>query len=284
MPCRSVWPGRSLPALPVLTGPSPASLRSTLARRTLLIGAAACATTAAGRVAPARAQSGAGAPMPTGLGASDPPPSSRTPLPIDLPSEAPNALPVPPSDRMAFQLLRRGTVIGTHALDFARTGDMLRVTIAVDVVVRFLGLPIVRYTHHNVETWDRARLVGLSAVTDRNGEHLQMGADMTQAGLAVHGSRTRPYIAPPDALGTTYWNARMLLGPMIGTQDGQLVHPAVSEIGLTRVPTVAGQEVECRKFTLRGRINSDVWYDLDGAWTSMSFAVTDGSLITYRLL
>jgi hypothetical protein len=40
------------------------------------------------------------------------------------------------------------------------------------------------------------------------------GQRWTDAGLVVEGSGTRPYIAPENALPTTYWNPRMLLGPM----------------------------------------------------------------------
>ncbi|MDE2516429.1 MAG: hypothetical protein KGL12_10420 [Rhodospirillales bacterium] len=205
-------------------------------------------------------------------------------IPIDMPTEAADAMPVPPGGFLGFRLLREGVAIGTHQLRFARQGTHLAVTIDVDVVVRFLGIPVVRYTHHNVERWEGTRLVGLNSVTNRDGDHLAMGAVMTDRGLAVHGSGTAPYIAPADALATTYWNARMLLAPMIGTQDGQLVHPTVRELGQGGVRDAAGQEIAARHFVLRGRINSDVWYSMAGHWVGLSFTVKDGSRIVYARL
>ncbi len=194
------------------------------------------------------------------------------------------ALPVPHGNSMAFRLMRHGSAIGTHTLAFSGDGDTLEVNIAVDVLVKFGPIPFVRYAHHNRETWQGERLVGLNARTDRNGTRLQMSAAWTDAGLHVEGSGTRPYIAPPNAFATTYWRQSTLFGPLIGTQDGMLVHPAISQQQPTPIRTAAGEVTPAKRYVLSGDLKLELWYDASNSWDGMRFTVDDGSEINYERL
>src|SRR5262249_44233342 len=139
------------------------------------------------------------------------------------------AQPVPRNGELAFRLVRRGSVIGTHTLQFHPRSDALIVDIAVDVLVKFGPFTVARYSHRNRETRQGHRLVALNSHTHRKGRVLQMTASRTDAGLLVEGSGTRPYIAPDDAFASTYWHKATLFGPLIGTQDGSLMRPAISQ-------------------------------------------------------
>jgi hypothetical protein len=194
------------------------------------------------------------------------------------------ALPVPRSNGLAFRLMRHGSAIGTHALAFRRDGDMLEVNIAVEVLVKFGPIPFVRYAHHNRETWQGERLVGLNARTDKNGTQLQMSASWTDAGLRVEGSGTRPYIAPPNAFATTYWRQSTLFGPLIGTQDGMLVHPVISQQQPAPIHTASGEVTPAKRYVLSGDLQLELWYDASDGWDGMRFTVADGSEISYERL
>src|SRR5277367_6525793 len=195
-----------------------------------------------------------------------------------------SSLPIPPSRNVAFRMIRHGSPIGTHTLEFSVQGDTLTVRIAADAVVSFGPIPLVRYTHRNTEVWRGGVLTSLDAETDKNGSRLHMSAHRTPAGLYVEGSNTEPYIAPEDALPTTYWNARMLQGPMIGIQDGMLVHPRVTEKAIEPVRLASGAEEAARGYSLTGDLDLDLWYAPDRSWMSMRFSVVDGSVITYERL
>jgi hypothetical protein len=200
----------------------------------------------------------------------------------DVPGLA--SLPIPESRAIAFRLMRHGDAIGTHTLDFHVAGDMLDVDIAVDVLFTFGPIPLVRYNHHAVERWQGGRLASLTGHTNRNGTDMYMSAHRVTAGLWVEGSGTTPYVAPEDALPTTYWNARMLRGPMIGTQDGGLVHPKVTPKGVQPVKLVSGAERPATCYSLTGDLDLDLWYDAQNSWMSMRFSVADGSTISYERL
>ncbi len=147
------------------------------------------------------------------------------------------ALPVPPGGTLAFKLIRHGSEIGHHTLTFGRRDDALTVHIAVDALVSFVSIPIVRYTHRVAETWQGGILIGLAGETDKNGQREWVKAGRTSEGLVVLGSRTSRYIAPEPAYGTSYWNKRMLDGPMISLEDGVLLRPKVVARGDETVRT-----------------------------------------------
>ncbi len=203
-----------------------------------------------------------------------------------LPAAAvlPVVLPVPPSGGLTFALIRHGDSIGTHTIRFEPQGDTLTIRIDVEALVKFGPIPLVRYTHHNVEVWRGGRLDQLDSTTDKNGTRLFVTAHRTAAGLSVVGSAASAYIAPEDALPTTYWNKRLLISPMIGTQDGMLVHPAVRDLGADPVPVAGGARIPATRYSLRGDLDLDLWYDQTSTWAGMEFSVADGSVIRYERL
>ena len=191
---------------------------------------------------------------------------------------------IPPSGSLSFRLMRYGTPIGTHAVVFQNQPDGFDVHIGVNVLVKLGPIPFVRYTHSDSEAWRSGRLAAITAQTNRNGTELAMHAWRGKAGLQVEGSGTAPYVAPDNALPTTYWNPRMLDGPMIGTQDGMLVRPKVTATGVEHIRIADGSRIPARRYELSGDLEIVLFYDMAGLWAGMSFAVADGSIIQYERL
>jgi hypothetical protein len=79
------------------------------------------------------------------------------------------------------------------------------------------------------------------------------------SGLAVGGGGTKPYIAPANALATTHWNSHMLHGPMIGVQDGMLVHPIVSPQPRSGCAATSN-DIRARHYTLSSDLDLELWY------------------------
>jgi Family of unknown function (DUF6134) len=186
---------------------------------------------------------------------------------------AADALPVPQSD-----------AIGMHTLNFAEEGDALTVRIAVDALVTFASIPIARYQHHSVETWHGTTLVGLTAETNRNGEREWMHGQRGDDGLVILGSQTKRYVAPEAAIATSYWNKRMLDGPMISLEDGVLLKPKVADLRTDNVRLASGSLIAATHYNLSGAFAVDLWYDVSRAWVGMALTVADGSEVRYERL
>jgi len=194
------------------------------------------------------------------------------------------ALPVPSGDSLAFRMLRHGSEIGTHALTFSHDGAMLTVRIVVDALVTFASIPIARYSHRGVETWRDTTLVGLTGDTDKNGTRNWVRAQRTDEGLVVLGSQTRRYISPESAIPTSYWNKRMLDGPMISLEDGVLLSPKVADLRMESVRLASGLMIAADHYNLSGAFDVDLWYDEQRTWAGMAMTVVDGSEVHYERL
>lgn len=198
--------------------------------------------------------------------------------------QAAGALPVPASNTQSYRLVRHGSEIGRHSLTFGRQAGALTVHVAVDALVSLISIPIVRYTHRAVEIWQDEILVGLSGETDKNGQHEWVNARRTAEGLVVTGSKTARYIAPANAIATSYWDRRMVDGPMISLEDGVLLRPEVTVRRADSIRLASGSMITADRYTLSGAFAVDVWYDRADTWAGLAFAVADGSHVTYERL
>ncbi len=194
------------------------------------------------------------------------------------------ALPVPPGDRLAFRLVRHGSEIGRHTLTFERRGNALTVRIAVEARVTLLSIPIVRYSHHAVETWQGDTLTNVTGETDKNGRHQWVNARRTNEGLVVTGSQTQRYIAPEPPGCTSYWDRRALDKPMISLEDGVLLRPRVAPVGGETIPLASGQSIVANRVKVSGAFNIDLWYDRTNTWASLAYTAADGSTVQYERL
>ena len=137
-------------------------------------------------------------------------------------------------------MIRHDNNIGRHTVTFERRGNVLTVRVNVDAQVAFLSIPIVRYTHRAVETWNGDTLVSLSGQTDRNGDNQWMNAHRTaKVSLrckAARSSRMLRQRMRSEALRD--WNKHLLEVPMIAawTTVSPVQHPKVENRGMENIP------------------------------------------------
>lgn len=193
------------------------------------------------------------------------------------------ALPVPQGNRIAFQMLRKGDVIGRHELTFMGDGAALTVNVAIDIQVKFGGITVYRYMHRATERWRGEQFIGIESRTDRDGTPQFMTARREGGDLLVEGSKTQRYMAPPGTFATTYWNMAMLQSHVINSEDGRLFHVTPQQLAEEEVPLAAGRRLRARHWKLDGDLPLDLWYDTAGQWAHLVFT-KDGSTVVYQKL
>ncbi len=188
---------------------------------------------------------------------------------------------VPPGGQLAFRALRNGSEIGRHVLTFTGQADALQVSIAVDYVVKFGPIPVYRYKLRGQERWRGDVLEESSAETDDDGTAAFMRARREGETMAVEGSKSGRYFAPPGAIAATHWNRRELDAPMINPQDGELMRFTVAPGAIEAVKRADDSAIQARRYALTGHTTMDLWYDEAGQWSALRAVVRDGSIISY---
>lgn len=192
------------------------------------------------------------------------------------------ALPIPAGDKLAFHIIRKGDTIGEHRLSFARSSSVggLTVEVAVDIAVGVGPIAFFRYQHRATVRWADGQTISIDASTNDDGTPRHMTARRDETGLLVEGSGAARYVAPRQSLPGTHWDRAMLDAPFINTEDGRLMHPTVTLVGVEKLD-VTGGVVEAQHYALRGDANLDTFYDRSPSWVGLRFTAKDGSEIRY---
>ncbi len=189
---------------------------------------------------------------------------------------------VPGTGRLAFQVRRNGSPVGTHVLEFTSSGEELRVSVAVDIAVGLGPIVLFRYRLRGTEVWRGGRFQQADFTTNNDGKPAFMRARRTAEGVAVEGSDGPAYLAPPDALPATHWNPAEHDAPMVNPQDGKLFNPVVARTDLVPMPLPDGTTLPARRFSLTGEPEMQLWYDAADTWCALRAPGKDGSAITYH--
>lgn len=198
-----------------------------------------------------------------------------------IPASATAALPIPMTPRTAFRVVRNGSAIGQHVLTFAEEQSRLTVRIMVEIAVGFGPITFYRYRHRATERWENGRVVTFEAETNDDGAVSTIVMRRDGDALAVESSQAGRYRAPANALPATHWNRRMLDGPFINTQTGEILRPSVARTGVQPLPWSPQRRAE--RYVLTGDVELETWYDATQTWLGLSFRGQDGSSIHYEL-
>ncbi len=188
------------------------------------------------------------------------------------------ALPVPPSAKLGFKVLRNGSPIGEHHLTFTRNGDDLTVAIDIALVVTLVSIPVYRYALTAAETWSGGVFQSLASKVNNNGTQLEVQAHKTADGYDVVGinhsdaSQSYPeYTAPPNTMPLTYWNKAFMNGNILNIQTAHSYPATVNSPGWNKLPTAEGGSVIAQRFDLTGKLQLSVWYDQMSEWSGLEF-------------
>jgi len=180
-------------------------------------------------------------------------------------------LPVPPANRLGFDVIMGSRKLGTHDLVFHPQPDGLLVEVAVDLAYKLGPMTLFRYTHTAHERWQGGQVIEMDTQTNENGTHYRVDARRENGALVVRPQGKPSYTAPADALPATHWNHRELDGPMINTQNGELLRPQIAPEGLFTVAAADGKSLRVRKYALTGPVKLNLWYDEAQEWAGLSF-------------
>jgi len=195
----------------------------------------------------------------------------------------PAAPPALPTDgRIAFNVFRHGSQIGTHTLTFTAEPGGFSVQIAVALRVGLGPLTLFRYQIAAMERWRDGQFTELTSTTDHNGTRHEARAHVTNGTLLIEGTGVAPYVAPPGTLPLTHWNRAQMQAPLFNPETGRMSHERATDMGPAPVPLPgSGTAATGQHYALTGDARIDDWYDGE-SWIGLSAVAKDGSTILYQ--
>lgn len=182
-----------------------------------------------------------------------------------------------------FRVLLDDREIGFHRFEVVDTSAGRKLETEASFDVKILFITAFRYRHRNIELWDGGCLSRVSAVTDRNGERLEVFGEKREPGFAVvtaGGEATLPECVSSFA----YWNPAILEARrLLNTQTGEYEDVRVSNEGDDRV-RIGSLAIEAERYRL-GTTGGDItlWYaKADRRWLKLEAPAAGGRTLRYE--
>lgn len=187
-------------------------------------------------------------------------------------------------DRIEFEVLRDGDIVGRHQVNFFPMDDGLQVDAELNLDIRFLGLTVYRFGYRSGSLWQNGRMVELNAVTDDDGEENRVRAVVKGDMMDISGP-AGDQMGPAGLYPTDHWNPSVRQSAMVvNTITGQLANVAIKAVGVETVRTGEATRMATR-YTYSGDLHDvEVWYDNRGRWVRLRFPDKSGAVIDYRCI
>jgi hypothetical protein len=180
-----------------------------------------------------------------------------------------------------FDIMRKGSKIGTDTFDVSRQGDATKVAITTHILVKIAFINAYRYDHTETETWKGKQLVAFNSTTDDNGKPHEIRAAQSggKIALTVDGEETS---APKAIVPASLWSAEVAKQPQIfDPANGKRMAVKSQDLGQETVP-LNGVPRQLQHVKLSGAFPRDLWFDEDGL-VKMTLLGSDNSEVTSQL-
>lgn len=180
-----------------------------------------------------------------------------------------------------YDVMRKGSQIGTETVDVTRQGDKSDVKITSHILVKIAFITAYRYDHNESESWKGKQLVAFKSSTNDNGTAHEVKA--TQAGnkiaMTVDGAASA---APKAIVPASLWSAEVCKqSQLFDPANGKRMAVTVESLGPETVE-LNGAPHQLQHIKLSGEYPRDLWFDDDGL-VKMSMLGPDNSEVTSEL-
>lgn len=184
---------------------------------------------------------------------------------------------------LKYEVLRKGSKIGSHKISFDKTDEGLRVTAETKMKVKLLFVTVFKYEYVSEELWCGDELLKVETRVNDNGEKLYTLA-VNEGGHFIATTEDRSYELPSDFYPTNHWNQGVVgTDKVFNTITGEIDTVAYQPAGETVLETKLGAK-PVTKFTVQGDLEINSFYDKAGNWSGMAFEHPDGSPIEFRCI
>ncbi|WP_417793248.1 DUF6134 family protein [Terasakiella pusilla] len=185
-------------------------------------------------------------------------------------------------DQIAFDVLRKGDVVGEHVTTFQKKGEEMIVNSRMNIDIMALFFPLYAFEYRSKEIWKDDQLTALDVRVLDGSDKTAFTAKRENELLDVT-APDKPYQVAGQVFTTNHWNSAVVNDRrVLNTLTGNINIVTVEKKGRESVDVVGGV-VEATRYDYTGDLkDTSVWYDDQGRWVKLRFKARDGSMIDYR--
>ncbi|NVK20383.1 MAG: hypothetical protein HWE30_16935 [Methylocystaceae bacterium] len=185
-------------------------------------------------------------------------------------------------DKIEFDVMRNGEVVGEHITRFSQNGDELRVSSHMNIDISLLFLPVYSFDYAALEKWVAGKMVFLDVNVVDGSDRVAFTAEHQKDGLRVQMDGRETEIMS-DIITTNHWNVDVVKdNQVLNTLTGNLNAVTITPMGQEEIDILNGSMKAMRYDYSGDLMDTSVWYDDQGRWVKLRFLARDGSTIEYR--
>lgn len=173
--------------------------------------------------------------------------------------------------------------IGRQRFDVSSEGERTQVRIDAQLTVKFLYIPVYRYRHTNVETWEGTCLREIHAETDDNGESFFVNGIVRNGQLQVQ-TQAGNWTGEGCIKTFAYWNPEWIKGErLLNSQTGEYQPASILAVGEETIPVQGVPTRTTHRRIVTDKFTVDLWYTLNGRWVALQSTTKKGDTLRYTL-
>ena len=172
--------------------------------------------------------------------------------------------------------------IGEQEISFKRESG--RFTVQVKIAMQFAAPEAgdVRYAHESQEVWKTGRLHGLTSQTHIDGRVQTVTAQRRRGALMVDGSEVDPFQVTTYLVPSSLWHRdSRLVNVFLDVESGGVLFARPRYAGKETLQQGGGR-VDAHRYTIRGQLNRESWYDADCVLVRWDLPLSAGDWISFR--
>ncbi len=173
--------------------------------------------------------------------------------------------------------------IGHQRFDVSTEGDRTSIRIEAQFTVKFLYIPLYRYRHTNVETWEGACLQEIHAKTNDNGDSFFVNG-VSQNGRMVVETHDGNWSGEGCFRTFAYWNLDWIMeGALLNSQTGEVQEATVRTVGQETISVQGAPTHTTHRRIITDKFTVDLWHTVNGRWVALQSTTAKGDVLRYTL-
>jgi hypothetical protein len=181
-----------------------------------------------------------------------------------------------------FKAFRNGAPLGYSMVRFEDRGETQLVQVSTVFEVGIGPISAFIYLLRIDTVWKDGDVLTLSSRVNDDGDDYSVEVRPGPDALAYSGAKGQGSVER-DILPSTYWRTDLTTRDhILDAQYGGVRRITMTDLGTERVP-VKGETVSARRWSMRGQLDLDLWYDDAGEWVRLDFTKGDSHVIYERV-